>query len=226
MRLRRTGRRRVVRRRMPRKFRRTGLRRKSAYTQVRVHWVDYISMSSTGSGLPAYTTAQYHIQNIMGSLIASAPAAALVGSYEFAALKWAKVTFHASGVHPLSNVTANSLYPPLHSAMVVDSYSSVTGLGAYPARAIARMPGSSQVLGRGRVAKTFYTASICKRLSMPYWQPTSLSSGSYYIPPSPGVIPIATLAVNTVDGVPNSGTTIVGMVRVTGVLQFKNMKLT
>lgn len=226
MRLRRTGRRRVVRRRMPRKFRRTGLRRKAAYTQLRVHWADYVTMGSTGSGLPAYTTAQYHIQNIMSSFIGSAPAAALSGSYEFVALKWAKVTFYASGVHPLSNSTANSLYPPLHSAMVVDSYNAVSGLGAYPARAIARMPGSTQVLGRGRISKIFSTASICRRLDMPYWQPTATNPSSYYIPTGSGIIPIATLGVNTVEGVPNSGTITVGLVRITGVLQFKNMKLT
>ena len=81
------------------------------------------------------------------------------------------------------------------------------------------MPGAQSVVGRGTIGKTIYGYAVCKKLNMPYWYPTATASGSYYIPPV-GVIPIVTIGANTIDGVPNAGSPICGMVRVRcGVLQ-------
>ena len=75
----------------------------------------------------------------------------------------------------------------------------------------------------GTIGKTIYGYAVCKKLNMPYWYPTATASGSYYIPPV-GVIPIVTIGANTIDGVPNAGSPICGMVRVRAVVSFKNMK--
>ena len=66
--------------------------------------------------------------------------------------------------------------------------------------------------------------AICKNLGMPYWQPTATSTSNYYVPSGSGIIPIITLGVNTIDGVPNSGNCTAGLLRITGTLIFKNMK--
>lgn len=231
MRLKRTGsrfRRAVGRRRMPRKIRRTGLRRHRATgSAVRVYVSDYFSLTSAGGGLPVWGVANFQLQTIMSSLIAATPSVAnYLATFEYVALKRATVTFHTSGVTPFSNSTNNALYPTLHSAMYMDSYNGVTGLGTFPARALSRMPGSVQALGRARLTKTFYTGSICKKLDMPYWQSTSTAAGSYYIPPSPGLLPVLTLGVNCLDGVAGASTAVIGLTRISAVLVFKNTKIT
>ena len=63
--------------------------------------------------------------------------------------------------------------------------------------------------------------AICKNLGMPYWQPTATSTSNYYVPSGSGIIPIITLGVNTIDGVPNSGNCTAGLLRITGTLIFK-----
>lgn len=231
MRLKRTGsrsRRVVGRRRMPRKFRRTGLRRhRSTGTAVRVYVSDYFSLSSTGGGLPVWGIANFQISSIMASLIANTPSVAnYLATFEFVALKRATVTFHTTGVTPFSNSTNNALYPALHSAMYMDSYNAVTGLGTSPARALSRMPGSIQALGRARLTKTFYTGSICKKLDMPYWQSTSTIPSAYYVPPTGGLLPVLTLGVNCLDGVSGASTAVIGLTRISAVLVFKNTKIT
>ena len=51
-------------------------------------------MSSAGSSLPAFTTANYHMQNIMSNLISSAPNFTnLIQAYEYVALKRARITY-------------------------------------------------------------------------------------------------------------------------------------
>ena len=79
------------------------------------------------------------------------------------------------------------------------------------------------MLSRGRIVKYMSARAICKNLGMPYWQPTATSTSNYYVPSGSGIIPIITLGVNTIDGVPNSelhGRT----TWITGTLIFKNMK--
>ena len=91
----------AIRRRMPRKFRRTGLRRhKSIGTQITIQYCTYLNLSSAGSSLPAYMTANYHMQNIMQNLISSAPNFTnLIQAYEYVALKRAQVTYFNTGIH-------------------------------------------------------------------------------------------------------------------------------
>ena len=209
MRLRRTAvrRRRVaIRRRMPRKFRRTGLRRhKSIGTQITIQYCTYLNLSSAKSSLPAYMTANYHMQNIMQNLISSAPNFTnLIQAYEYVALKRARVTYFNTGIHNLGNVTNNTNYPPVHAAIYYDSYSNPVGLGSNPALVLSKMPGAQSVVGRGTIGKTIYGYAVCKKLNMPYWYPTATASGSYYIPPV-GVIPIVTIGANTIDGVLTPG---------------------
>ena len=117
-------------------------------------------------------------------------------------------------------MTNNTNYPPVHAAIYYDSYSNPVGLGSNPALVLSKMPGAQSVVGRGTIGKTIYGYAVCKKLNMPYWYPTATASGSYYIPPV-GVIPIVTIGANTIDGVPNAGSPICGMVRVRarGVLQ-------
>ena len=122
----------AIRRRMPRKFRRTGLRRhKSIGTQITIQYCTYLNLSSAGSSLPAYMTANYHMQNIMQNLISSAPNFTnLIQAYEYVALKRARVTYFNTGIHNLGNVTNNTNYPPVHAAIYYDSYSNPVGLGS------------------------------------------------------------------------------------------------
>ena len=114
---------------MPRKFRRTGLRRhKSIGTQITIQYCTYLNLSSAGSSLPAYMTANYHMQNIMQNLISSAPNFTnLIQAYEYVALKRARVTYFNTGIHNLGNVTNNTNYPPVHAAIYYDSYSNPVG---------------------------------------------------------------------------------------------------
>ena len=116
---------------MPRKFRRTGLRRhKSIGTQITIQYCTYLNLSSAGSSLPAYMTANYHMQNIMQNLISSAPNFTnLIQAYEYVALKRARVTYFNTGIHNLGNVTNNTNYPPVHAAIYYDSYSNPVGSG-------------------------------------------------------------------------------------------------
>ena len=90
-------------RRMPRKFRRTGLgRHKSIGTEITIQYCTYLNLSSAGSSLPAYMTANYHMQNIMQNLISSAPNFTnLIQAYEYVALKRARVTYFNTGIHNL-----------------------------------------------------------------------------------------------------------------------------
>ena len=120
-------------------------------------------------------------------------------------------------------MTNNTNYPPVHAAIYYDSYSNPVGLRSNPALVLSKMPGAQSVVGRGTIGKTIYGYAVCKKLNMPYWYPTATASGSYYIPPV-GVIPIVTIGANTIDGVPNAGSPICGMVRVRAVVSFKNMK--
>ena len=89
---------------MPRKFRRTGLRRhKSIGTQITIQYCTYLNLSSAGSSLPAYMTANYHMQNIMQNLISSAPnfsnlIQAFMSTLPF---KRARVTYFNTGIHNL-----------------------------------------------------------------------------------------------------------------------------
>lgn len=226
MRLKR-GRKRFVRRSKPRKFtRRTGRRHKSIYTAIRVSYTVYPTISSAGSSLPAYGTANYHIQNIMSNLITSSPSVTnMIQAYEFVALKTARVSYYNTGITNFANVTNSATYPEVHAAMYYDSYNLPSGLGGQPALQLSKMPGASSIVGRGRMAKTFYTASICKRLDMPYWQPTATGTSSYYVPSGSGIVPQIAIGWNTIDGVAFSGTGVPGVIRITATLQFKNMKI-
>lgn len=184
-------------------------------------------MASAGSGLPAYGNAIYHIQNIMQNLITSTPSVAnFIAAYDFVALKSARVSYYNAGITSFSNVSNSGTYPEVHAAMFYDPFNSPSGLGGQPALTLSKMAGSSSVVGRGRMAKTLYALPICKKLNMPYWQPTSTSSGSYYVPSGSGVIPTLTIGWNTIDGVTYAGTCTPGVVRVTGTLLFKNLKTT
>ena len=71
---------------------------------------------------------------------------------------------------------------------------------------LSKLPGAVSCLGRGRIVKYMSARAICKNLGMPYWQPTATSTSNYYVPSGSGIIPIITLGVNTIDGVPNSVT--------------------
>ena len=75
-----------------------------------------------------------------------------------------------------------------------------------------------------RIVKYMSARAICKNLGMPYWQPTATSTSNYYVPSGSGIIPIITLGVNTIDGVPNSGTARPDYSGSRGTLIFKNMK--
>lgn len=227
MRLKRTGRRRVARRAYrPRKFlRRTGRRHKSVHTSIRVSYTVYPTMTSAGSSLPAYGTALYHIQNIMQNLIASTPSVTnFIAAYDFVALKSARVTYYNCGITNFSNVTNSATYPEVHAAMFYDPYNNPSGLGTQPALALSKMTGASSVVGRGRMAKTFHALPICKKLNMPYWQPTATSTSNYYVPTGSGIIPTLTIGWNTIDGVAFPGTCTPGVIRITGTLLFKNLK--
>ena len=153
---------------MPRKFRRTGLRRhKSIGTQITIQYCTYLNLSSAGSSLPAYMTANYHMQNIMQNLISSAPNFTnLIQAYEYVALKRARVTYFNTGIHNLGNVTNNTNYPPVHAAIYYDSYSNPVGLGPTPALVLSKMPGAQSVVGRGpsarlSMATLFARSSTC-----------------------------------------------------------------
>ena len=57
-------------------------------TQITIQYCTYLNLSSAGSSLPAYMTANYHMQNIMQNLISSAPNFTnLIQAYEYVALK-------------------------------------------------------------------------------------------------------------------------------------------
>ena len=226
MRLRRTrGTRRArPRRRMPRKIRRQR-RGRSAFTSIKVSYSTYLTMSSIGGRLAASATSNIHIQNIMSNLITSTPNVTnFIAAYEFVALKSARVSFTNTGIANFSNSTANSMYPATQAAMFYDPYNNVAGLGGYPALTLSKLPGAVSCLGRGRIVKYMSARAICKNLGMPYWQPTATSTSNYYVPSGSGIIPIITLGVNTIDGVPNSGNCTAGLLRITGTLIFKNMK--
>ena len=166
-----------------------------------------------------------HIQNIMSNLITSTPNVTnFIAAYEFVALKSARVSFTNTGIANFSNSTANSMYPATQAAMFYDPYNNVAGLGGYPALTLSKLPGAVSCLGRGRIVKYMSARAICKNLGMPYWQPTATSTSNYYVPSGSGIIPIITLGVNTIDGVPNSGNCTAGLLRITGTLIFKNMK--
>lgn len=229
MRLKRTGSRfrRTYRRRVasPRKFRRTGLKRKQAGTSVRVQAVSYFVINGSGSNLYAWSSSAYTINSVMQALIVAAPANALANSFDFVALKWAKVAFHCSGVQNLNNADSSCNYPPLQSTVYMDTFNQAAGLGATPALTLSRYPGAVTAIGRCRLSKTFYTASICRRLDMPYWQPTATGAGNYYQPGGSGLLPTCQIACNTMAGTVNSGSPTVGMIRITGLLQFKNVKI-
>ena len=150
-------------------LKRTGLRRhKSIGTQITIQYCTYLNLSSAGSSLPAYMTANYHMQNIMQNLISSAPNFTnLIQAYEYVALKRARVTYFNTGIHNLGNVTNNTNYPPVHAAIYYDSYSNPVGLGSNPALVLSKMPGAQSVVGRGTIGKTIYGYAVCKKLNMP-----------------------------------------------------------
>ena len=103
----------------------------------------------------------------MQALIVAAPANALANSFDFVALKWAKVAFHCSGVQNLNNADSSCNYPPLQSTVYMDTFNQAAGLGATPALTLSRYPGAVTAIGRCRLSKTFYTASICRRSICP-----------------------------------------------------------
>ena len=119
----------AIRRRMPRKFRRTGLRRHKSIGTDHDSVLHVLESVVWGLRFRAYMTANYHMQNIMQNLISSAPNFTnLIQAYEYVALKRAQVTYFNTGIHNLGNVTNNTNYPPVHAAIYYDSYSNLVGL--------------------------------------------------------------------------------------------------
>ena len=195
---------------MPRKIRRQR-RGRSAFTSIKVSYSTYLTMSSVGGGLAASATSNIHIQNIMSNLITSTPNVTnFIAAYEFVALKSARVSFTNTGIANFSNSTANSMYPATQAAMFYDPYNNVAGLGGYPALTLSSCPGPFLLRPRPH-CQIHVCRAICKNLGMPYWQPTATSTSNYYVPSGSGIIPIITLGVNTIDGVPNSGNCTAGL---------------
>ena len=168
-------------------------------------------MSSIGGGLAASATSNIHIQNIMSNLITSTPNVTnFIAAYEFVALKSARVSFTNTGIAlpatqrpiPCTGNSGCHVLRPLQQRCWVRRLSSLD---------LIKLPGAVSCLGRGRIVKYMSARAICKNLGMPYWQPTATSTSNYYVPSGSGIIPIITLGVNTIDGVPNSGNCTAGL---------------
>lgn len=229
MRLRRTGvrkRKAVSRVRMPRKFRRTGLRHRRAIgTQINVSAAEYFNITAAGSLTPAFGVASYGLGTIMQKIITQVPNFTnMTNAYEYVALKKVRISWTCTGITNVGNASASANYPTLHSAMYYDSYGQVSGLGGQPALVLSRLPGATSAIGRCRMSKVMYGYPICKKVNLPYWQPTATGSGSYYVPAGIGSLPYVTIGVNTIDGTPYAGNPVVGLIRIHATLSFKNMK--
>ena len=177
---------------MPRKIRRQR-RGRSAFTSIKVSYSTYLTMSSVGGGLAAYTTSNIHIQNIMSNLITSTPNVTnFIAAYEFVALKSAR--FH-SRTPALPTQQLNGQFPvPGNSGCPCSATLTTTLLGwEVISLDLIKLPGAVSFLGRGRIVKYMSARAICKNLGMPYWQPTATSTSNYYVPSGSGIIPIITL---------------------------------
>ena len=119
-------------------------------------------------------------------------------------------------------MTNNTNYPPVHAAIYYDSYSNPVGSGLTRHWFCRRCRVLSSVVGRGPSARLSMATLFARSSTCPIGIRLLLLR-SYYIPPV-GVIPIVTIGANTIDGVPNAGSPICGMVRVRAVVSFKNMK--
>ena len=134
-----------------------------------------------------------------------------IAAYEFVALKSARVSFTNTGIANLQQLNGQFHVPGNSGCHVLRPLQQRCWVRRLSSLDLIKLPGAVSCLGRGRIVKYMSARAICKNLGMPYWQPTATSTSNYYVPSGSGIIPIITLGVNTIDGVPNSGNCTAGL---------------